>query len=109
MSAAIPGGYCFADSQEIPNVGNKVWSIVFGVVMLGCAIGFAISPLVGWWMPEGVSSHAHEVDFLFDLILWITAFFFFLTEGILVWFMWQYAATSDGKRPVSAAAELPGW
>jgi cytochrome c oxidase subunit II len=79
-------------------VGNKLWSVLFGVVMLACAVGFGIAPWMGWWMPTGVSSHAHDVDFLFDIILYITAFFFFLTEGILVYFLWQYTQ-ADGKRP----------
>ncbi len=89
-------------------MGNKLWSILFGVVMLGCAVGFGIAPWMGWWMPTGISSHAHDVDFLFDIILYITAFFFFLTEGILVYFLWQYAS-ADGKRPVAPTAELPGF
>ena len=90
-------------------MGNKGWSVLFGVVMLGCFVGFAISPVMGWWMPEGVSSHAQDVDGLFYIILWITAFFFVLTEGLLVYFIWKYAATSDGKRPVHSKAEMPGY
>src|ERR1019366_4950657 len=98
-----------ANRQETRPVGNKVWSVLFGVVMVGCFVGFAISPFVGWWMPTGVSSHAHDVDFLFDIILYITAFFFVLTEGLLVYFLWKYASTTDGKRPVSGDAEYPGY
>jgi cytochrome c oxidase subunit 2 len=90
-------------------VGDKVWSILFGVVMAGCALGFAISPIMGWWMPEGVSTHAWDVDFLFYVILYITAFFFFLTEGILVAFLWMYTGNKDGKHPVSHTAEYPGF
>lgn len=95
--------------SEISIVGNKAWSILFGVSMIVCAVGFAISPLMGWWMPEGVSTHAWDVDFLFYVILYVTAFFFFLTEGILVAFMWLYAANDDGKRPVESNAEYPGF
>jgi cytochrome c oxidase subunit II len=90
-------------------VSNKGWSILFGVTMIGCALGFAISPFVGWWMPEGVSTHAKDVDFLFNVILYITAFFFFLTEGILVVFLWKYSGTADHTHPVSAAKEYPGF
>ncbi|MBI2808398.1 MAG: hypothetical protein HYX68_25705 [Planctomycetes bacterium] len=89
-------------------MGNKAWSIVFGVVMLACFVGFAISPFVGWWRPEGRSTHSDDVDFLFDVILYITAFFFVLTEAILVAFMWKYAGTGDMKHPVSEKAEFPG-
>jgi len=77
--------------------------------MLGCLVGFGISPFVGWWMPEGASSHAHGVDFLFMMILYITTFFFILTEAILVYFMWRYASAGDGKHPVSAKADFPGY
>ena len=87
-------------------MGNKFWSILFGVVMAACFIGFAISPFMGWWRPEGISSHAGDVDFLFDVILGITAFFFVLTEGILVYFMWHYAS-AEGKQPVSPTKDFP--
>ena len=93
-------------------MGNKCWAILFGVVMLACAVGFAAAPLfpsLNWWRPEGISTHAGEVDFLFDIIAWITGFFFFLTEGLLVLFLWKYASGADGKRPVSDNAELPGF
>ncbi len=89
-------------------MGNKFWSILFGATMLACLIGFAISPLMGWWMPDGVSAHAAEVDFLFYVILWITTFFFILTEAILVGFMWQYTS-QDGKRPVNENADVAGF
>jgi cytochrome c oxidase subunit 2 len=94
---------------EIAIVGNKAWSILFGVVMAACALSFVIAPFVGWWMPEGVSSHAWNVDFLFYVILGITAFFFLLTEGLLVAFMWLYAGNGDGKHPVSHSAAYPGF
>jgi cytochrome c oxidase subunit 2 len=77
--------------------------------MGGCFVGFAISPAMGWWMPAGVSSHAGGVDSLFMIILWITTFFFVLTEALLVYFMWKYAGTPDGKPAVSAKADYPGF
>jgi cytochrome c oxidase subunit 2 len=90
-------------------VGNKVWSVLFGVTMAACAVGFGISPWVGWWMPEGVSTHAWDVDFLWYVILYITAFFFVLTEGILVVFMWKYVGTGTHEHPVSHQKEYPGY
>lgn len=88
-------------------MGNKCWSVLFGVVMLACFVSFAISPFVGWWMPQGISTHAGDVDFLFYVILYITTFFFILTIAILVGFMWNYAGTSEIKHPVSETAEYP--
>jgi cytochrome c oxidase subunit 2 len=83
---------------------GKWWSILFGVVMLLCGLSFFVAPFMGWWLPEGVSSHADKVDFLFYVILYITGFFFFLTEGLLVYFMYLYEArpaahTSDSSLP----------
>jgi cytochrome c oxidase subunit II len=89
-------------------VANKLWSVVFGVVMLACAMSFVVAPFVGWWMPLGASSHAESIDFLFYVIYYITAFFFILTEAILVGFLWIYCSTPEGKRPVSEGAETTG-
>lgn len=77
---------------------GKGWSILFGVVMAGCAASMVAAPLVGMWLPEGVSTHAWDVDKLFYFILIVTAFFFFLTEGILVYFMWRYAGRYDPRK-----------
>src|SRR5205814_3582375 len=40
-----------------------------------------------------------DIDFLFYVILWITAFFFVLTEAIMVVAMWRYAG-EPGRRSV---------
>ena len=102
-----PPGYMHTQETEI--VGNKLWAVLFGVVMAACGLSFVVAPFVGWWMPEGVSTHSWDVDFLFYVILYITAFFFFLTEAILVAFMWFYAGSGDMKHPVSEKAEFPGF
>ena len=89
-------------------MGNKCWSVLFGVVMLLCGLSFAVAPFFGWTMPTGASSHAGDIDFLYWVIFWIVAFFFILTEAILVGFLWIYASTLEGKRPVSEGAEMVG-
>jgi cytochrome c oxidase subunit 2 len=78
---------------------NKFWALVFGVVLAACGGSFFIAPAMGWWLPEGVSAHAGKVDFLWDVILWITGFFFFLTEAILVAFLFLYCTTGTPKPP----------
>jgi cytochrome c oxidase subunit 2 len=83
---------------------NKFWSILFGVTMAACGLSFVVAPFVGWWLPDGFSTHANAVDNLFYLILYITGFFFFLTEAILVVFMFIYAA-EGGPKP----ARSSGW
>jgi cytochrome c oxidase subunit 2 len=78
---------------------NKFWALVFGVVLAACGGSFFIAPAMGWWLPEGVSSHSWDVDFLFYVILWITGFFFFLTEAILVGFLFLYGSSGTPKPP----------
>jgi len=78
-------------------VNDKWWSILFGVVMIACGALFVVAPFVGWWMPDGVSTHAWEIDLLFYVILAITGFFFILTEILLVVFMYLYTAEEPGK------------
>ena len=51
----------------------------------------------GWWMPETVTTYGPDIDYLFYLILWMVAFFFILTEGLLVWFVFKYSKKDDTK------------
>jgi cytochrome c oxidase subunit 2 len=83
---------------------NKLWGIVFGLVNLGCGLLFIVAPFVDWWLPEGKSTHSADVDFLFYIILYITGFFFFLTEAILVVFLLLYPGQT-AQRPARAT----GW
>ena len=76
---------------------NKWWSVLFGIVMAACTALFVVAPIVGWWMPQAASSHSWDIDYLFYLILAITGFFFILTEGLLVAFMFRYAEREPGQ------------
>jgi cytochrome c oxidase subunit 2 len=78
---------------------NKFWALVFAVVIAACGASFFIAPAMGWWLPEGKSAHSWEVDKLFYVILIITGIFFFLTEAILVGFMFFYSGSSTPKPP----------
>lgn len=51
----------------------------------------------GWWLPETVSSFGPNIDHLFYLILWMVAFFFLLTEGVLVYAVFRYSRKSKEK------------
>ncbi len=95
---------------------NKFWGIVFAVVMAACGLSFVVAPFSGtwlpagsapWWLPEGVSTHSREVDNLFYVILYITGFFFFLTEAILVAFLFLYSGTPGVIKPQRARGVPP--
>ena len=73
----------------------KWWSLLFGVTMFACLGLFLVAPFVGWWLPEGVSTHSDDVDGLFYLILYITGIAFVLTTALMVIFMWQFGSKTD--------------
>jgi cytochrome c oxidase subunit 2 len=84
---------------------GKWWSLLFAVVMLFCLGIFIVAPSAGWWLPPGMSTHSADVDFLFYVILYITGFFFILTEAIMVVFMYKYAGHPG---PAKAALQSTG-
>lgn len=69
---------------------QKYWAVFFGVVLLATFLIWFIAPFYGWWVPDVVSTYGPSVDNLFYVILGFTAFFFVLTEVILVYAMWKF-------------------
>ena len=70
---------------------QKLWGLFFALVLGAILALCLVSPFVGWWMPQNVSSYGGEVDNLFNIILAITGVVFVLTEALLCWFMFRYA------------------
>jgi cytochrome c oxidase subunit 2 len=80
---------------------QKWWSVLFGAVLLASFGLFVVAAFVpGWWLPvlANADSFGWDVDYLFYLILALTGFFFVLTEAILVYNMWTFAA-KPGRKP----------
>ena len=88
---------------------GKFWSLLFGIMMVACVGLFVVAPYANWWMAEPNSLHASRVDNLFYIILAVTGFFFILTEGIMVAFMWAYRGNPDLKAGNIYKGELPGF
>ena len=88
---------------------GKGWSILFGLVFLGCLGSFIAAPFIsGWWLPENIASFGGEVDYLFYVILGFTGFFFVLTELILVYTMWRYAYVPGAQGRIHPRQPSPG-
>lgn len=56
-----------------------------------------------FWFPVQASTHAAEVDWLFDFVLWISIVFFALIVGMMVTFVWKYRRR-PGVEPEKTAA-----
>jgi cytochrome c oxidase subunit 2 len=54
------------------------------------------------WFPENVSTFGADVDGIFWLIFYITTVWFFLTEGLILYFIFRYRRR-PGQRAVYAA------
>ena len=72
---------------------GKFWSLLFLLVPILGVAAFALAPAYGYWLPEDISEHGHQIDHLFMFILILTGVVFIATEVVLFWFMWRY----DGK------------
>ena len=58
---------------------------------------FVKAPEWNLWFPQGVSTYAGAIDFLFNMITWMVAITFVLTEGLLVWFFFKYSKKDDTR------------
>lgn len=76
---------------------QKLWGLLFGVVLAAAFVLTVVSSQVGWWLPHPASSYAADIDNLFSLILWVVAFFFVLTEAVLVYAMIRFAQAPGRK------------
>jgi len=77
---------------------QKLWSILFlGLLVFGVWFFYYGMTTPGMWLPDQASTYAHDVDYLFNVILWITGIAFVLTEGALVWFLFRYHAAEGRK------------
>lgn len=84
---------------------QRRWSYLFAAVMAAFVGLVLASPLVGWWLPKNVSSFGGEVDGLFYLIFGVTGFFFLLTQGLLIGFIYTYAARPADAEPALNARQ----
>jgi len=85
-------------------VQQRFWPILFGAVLAAAFLLYVVAAFVpGWWLPRDVSTYGWRIDWLFYLILFLTGFFFVLTEALLVYNMWRFTA-----RPGEKAAYVHG-
>jgi cytochrome c oxidase subunit 2 len=77
------------------------WGILFAVVLAAAFILTAVAPVLGWWLPRPASTYSGQIDTLFYWILGVTAFFFVLTEAVLVYNMLRFAGDPGRKADYS--------
>jgi cytochrome c oxidase subunit 2 len=75
-----------------------VWSGLFLLVPIFGVGLFVMSAMTrGGWLPDNLTESGGEIDFLFDVILYLTGVVFFVTEVLLVWAMWRSRGDAKGK------------
>src|SRR5882724_10572132 len=88
------------DSAGVAGV-QKMWSVLFGVVMLAGLLLFIVAPWVGWGLPHNISTFGGAIDDLYFGILAVTGFFFILTEALQVYAMWKFRGRTNGRSQYS--------
>ena len=51
-----------------------------------------------FWMPEQASTLASEIDSTFYFIYWVSAIFFVILMGAMIWFALAYKQKTEGER-----------
>lgn len=70
---------------------TRAWFATFTLTISGVTALTVASPFIGWWLPAQGSSFSGEVDNLFLLIMLLTGLFFLLTEGLILFVLWNHA------------------
>ena len=99
--AAVFFGIALLFGREL--AGRLLWTLLFLTIPVLGVWTIVIAPEHGWWFPRSVSSYAPDVDHLFDLILWMVAVTFVLTELVLVYCVFKY-----GKQRATKALHTHG-
>jgi cytochrome c oxidase subunit 2 len=53
--------------------------------------------MLKWWLPENVSTYGADIDWLFELIYWITGVTFVVVAAALIVFIVRYRARPGGR------------
>ena len=77
--------------------GRLFWTLLFLAVPILGVWTIVIADDHGWWFPANVSSYGGEIDRLFDLILWMVAITFVLTEVCLAYSIFVFSKKSDTR------------
>jgi len=80
-----------------PGLVKPRWSYFFGVT-LAIELGlFLVAPLLGWWLPKGVSTYSDSVDALFYGILAVTGVTFVGVSIAFTWALFRYSADPNRR------------
>jgi cytochrome c oxidase subunit 2 len=78
---------------------QNINAIIFPIFFLAWMV-FTIYEAIDhkkFYRPEAASDTGAEIDFLFDMTLWITGIVFFVTQILLFWYAWRYRH-KEGKK-----------
>ena len=93
-----PHGHATPPTPPAPPPKPGAVVIGFLVLLIGEVVILANSGItIPSVLPEPISTYAGDVDRLFYVILALVGFFFFLTEGLLVYFIVKYRAREGGR------------
>ena len=75
--------------------------LLHAILLLLSPLSAADDPSGTFWMPPQVSTTAHQVDWVFYFVFWVSLFFFLLIATLLVIFVIKYRAREGGPEEES--------
>ena len=99
LAAAGFGLYVLFPAAFKPSPGGsrKRWAFLFGAVLVGEMLISALCPLIGWWLPKGVSTYSGGIDMLFYAILAVTGVTFIGVSSVLIYVLFKYGHHESGR------------
>ena len=97
-------------NPQAPQSNNKG---PISMLLAAVALASVLTALAAWaagvhfWFPEQASTVARDVDWLFNMITWISIFFFALIVVLMVWFVLKYRMRNHEKATGSATHNTP--
>lgn len=92
LAAAAYGVYVM-----VPSLLKPRWAYLFGVILALELAVFLVAPLVGWWLPKGVSTYSGAVDALFYGILAVTGVTFIGVSAVFTYVLYRFSADPARK------------
>ncbi|HTL27636.1 MAG TPA: cytochrome c oxidase subunit II [Tepidisphaeraceae bacterium] len=86
-------------TNPLKRVTPFILLLLFGMILALPARAADVLPGWGsWWLPPNRSAHGGDIDWLFNLIFWITMVTFVVVEIVLLVFCIKYRSRPDRKK-----------
>lgn len=77
---------------------SRVRRWLSALLLVGMSLAAPAARAVNWWLPTNYSVHGKQVDYLFDLIFWLTTVVMLGVFAVMIYFIIKYRYRADRKK-----------